>query len=89
MRLRLLHPMIAAGATVWLLFYGMSSAAGRPAARQAAHIMLACLGAQVLAGVANLLLLAPAWMQLIHLLLADLLWISLVLLCAETLAVDK
>lgn len=88
-RLRLLHPMIAAGATVWLLFYGMSSAAGRPAARQAAHIMLACLGAQVLAGVANLLLLAPAWMQLIHLLLADLLWISLVLLCAETLAVDK
>ena len=35
-----------------------------------------------------LLLLAPAWMQLIHLLLADLLWISLVLLCAENLA-DK
>jgi len=88
-RLRLLHPMIAAGAALWLLFYGMSSAAGRPAARQAARIMLACLGAQVLAGVANLLLLAPAWMQLIHLLLADLLWISLVLLCAETLAVDK
>jgi heme A synthase len=87
-RLRLLHPMIAAGAAVWLLFYGMSSA-GRPAVRHAARIMLACLGAQVLAGVANLLLLAPAWMQLIHLLLADLLWIGLVLLCAETLAVDK
>jgi heme A synthase len=88
-RLRLLHPMIAAGAAVWLLFYGMSSAARRPAVRHAALTMLACLGAQVLAGVSNLLLLAPAWMQLIHLLLADLLWISLVLLCAETLAVDR
>jgi heme A synthase len=88
-RLRLLHPMIAAGAAVWLLFYGMQSAALRPTLRRAVRIMLACLGAQVLAGVANLLLLAPAWMQLIHLLLADLLWISLVLLSAETLAVDK
>jgi heme A synthase len=88
-RLRLLHPMIAAGAAVWLLFYAMSSAARRPQVRSAARIMLAFLGAQVLAGVANLLLLAPAWMQLIHLLLADLLWISLVLLCAETLAPDK
>jgi heme A synthase len=88
-RLRLLHPMIAAGAAVWLLFYGMSSAARLPQAGHAARIMLACLGAQVLAGVANLLLLAPAWMQLLHLLLADLLWIGLVLLCAETLAADK
>ena len=45
--------------------------------------MLAFLSAQLLAGLANLLLLAPAWMQMVHLLLADLLWISLVLLCAE------
>jgi heme A synthase len=88
-RWRLLHPMIAAGAAVWLLFYGMSSATRRPGMRGAARIMLACVGAQVLAGVVNLLLLAPAWMQLIHLLLADLVWISLVLLCAETLAHDK
>jgi heme a synthase len=88
-RLRLLHPAIAAGAAVWLLFYGMSAAARRPEARSAGRFMLACLGAQVLAGVANLLLLAPAWMQLLHLLLADLLWIALVLLCAHTLAVDR
>jgi hypothetical protein len=25
---------------------------------------------------------APVWMQIVHLLIADLLWISLVLLCA-------
>lgn len=35
---------------------------------------------QLLAGLINLILLAPVWMQLIHLLLADLLWIGLVLL---------
>jgi hypothetical protein len=35
----------------------------------------------------NLVLLAPVWMQIIHLLLADLVWISLVLLGAVALAV--
>jgi heme a synthase len=30
-----------------------------------------------------LLLLAPVWLQLMHLLLADLLWIAMVLLVAE------
>ena len=51
--------------------------------RVRAWTMTACLGAQLLAGAANLLLLAPVWMQMVHLLLADLLWISLVLLCAS------
>jgi heme A synthase len=37
---------------------------------------------QLLAGLANFLLQAPVWMQIVHLLIADLLWISLVLLCA-------
>jgi hypothetical protein len=33
----------------------------------------------------NIWLLAPIWLQLVHLLLADLLWIALVLLAAEAL----
>jgi hypothetical protein len=32
----------------------------------------------------NLLLLAPVWMQIVHLLLADLLWIALVVLCVHS-----
>jgi hypothetical protein len=32
----------------------------------------------------NIALLAPVWMQLTHLLLADLLWIALVVLLAES-----
>ena len=37
---------------------------------------------QVAVGVLNLLLLAPIWMQLVHLFMADLVWLSAVLLTA-------
>jgi heme A synthase len=36
-------------------------------------------------GIANVLLLAPIWLQLLHLLFADLVWITLVLLTARAL----
>jgi hypothetical protein len=39
------------------------------------------VGAQLVAGVVNVSLLAPVWMQLVHLLLADAVWIAF-LLCA-------
>ncbi len=38
------------------------------------------------AGFANVILLAPVWMQIVHLLLADAVWIAFVLLSAATLA---
>jgi heme A synthase len=87
-RLRILHPVIAALAGVWLLFYAATSAGRRPDLRPRAWLLLAMVGAQITAGVANLLLSAPVWMQIVHLLLADALWISLVLLCAGTLEPD-
>jgi len=84
LRLRLFHPVIAAAVGAWLLFYAVSSASRRPDASGRAWTLVALLGAQIMAGVVNLLLLAPVWMQLVHLLLADLLWITLVLLAAAT-----
>jgi len=36
--------------------------------------------AQLCAGAVNIALLAPVWMQLVHLLMANLVWIALVLL---------
>ena len=42
--------------------------------------------AQVVAGFVNVLLLAPVWMQMVHLLLADALWIAFVILAASALA---
>ena len=40
---------------------------------------------QAALGVLNVLLLAPVWLQLVHLLVADLLWIAIVLLGAAVL----
>jgi heme A synthase len=86
-RLRIWHPVIAAGAGLWILYYAISSAARYQHTRRLATYVIAALMAQILAGVGNLLLAAPVWMQLIHLLLADTLWILLVLLAASILAV--
>jgi len=44
---------------------------------------------QLAAGFLNILLLAPVWMQLAHLLVADALWIALVVLTASALAQDE
>jgi len=44
------------------------------------------LASQLAAGLLNIVMLAPVWIQLMHLLLADLVWIAWVFLAAETLA---
>jgi heme A synthase len=85
LRLRLFHPLIAAVVGAWLLFYAASSASRRPYVAGWAWRLAALVGTQIVAGLVNLVLLAPVWMQLVHLLLADLLWITLVLLSAATL----
>jgi heme A synthase len=86
LRLRIWHPVLAACAGLWLGFWGTWCTARRPDTRLAAGIAMALVGIQLAAGMTNLFLLAPVWMQLVHLLLADLLWISVVLLAAVMLA---
>ena len=88
-RLRVLHPVIAGVAGVWLVLYGVSIAGRRPDLRPRAWLLLGLVGAQLAAGATNLLLRAPVWMQMVHLLLADALWISLVILCAGVLKSDE
>ena len=77
-KLRAVHPIIAAAVSLWLISYAISRAT---AAQRLAHVVVATVVAQLLVGVVNLLLLAPIGMQLAHLLLANLLWIALVVLC--------
>jgi cytochrome c oxidase assembly protein subunit 15 len=45
-------------------------------------VVAGLLGLQFVLGVGDVLLLAPTWMQILHLLGADLYWISLVVLAA-------
>ena len=82
LRLRWFHPFFAAMAAACLAFYAMRVEARLPAVKPYARTLLAAVGLQVVAGAVNLLLLAPVWMQILHLLLADLLWISVVVLTA-------
>lgn len=85
-RLRVWHPMIAAAVGAWLLYYALSAFRRTPPVRRWAYALIGVLIVQFVAGLTNLLLLAPVWMQIVHLLLGDLLWIVLVLLAAERLA---
>ena len=87
-RLRVLHPALAVGTALLVAFGASRLLTGdpaRPLARAAAVTALA----QLAAGFVNVILLAPIWMQMLHLLLADLLWIASVLLAARVLARDR
>ena len=87
LRLRALHPVIAVSAGV-LLMFGASrlAAADDDLGQRLGRATLLLAGVQLLGGLLNLLLLAPVWMQIVHLLVADLLWIAFVLLGARALA---
>jgi cytochrome c oxidase assembly protein subunit 15 len=86
-RLRLAHPLLAlAGAAAVAIAAIHALRSGDAALRRAALALPLLVSAQLLAGLANVVLLAPVWLQLVHLLLADLVWILLVLVAARALA---
>lgn len=91
MRLRVLHPalaMVVAG----MLAFGVARvplAFSTPTGRIASRAVAGLAAAEVCAGFLNLWLLAPVGMQLVHLVMADLLWIALVLLAASALATSQ
>jgi heme A synthase len=87
LRLRVLHPALAILAAGYFVYVAMSvlRSKPRPLTAQIATAVLVLAAAQLSAGAINLTLLAPVWMQLVHLFLADLLWLSLVLLVVEAL----
>jgi cytochrome c oxidase assembly protein subunit 15 len=90
LRLRVLHPLLAIGVGALVVVVASVISRLRPAAevKRGAVLLGVLYALQLAAGVINLVLLAPVWMQLIHLLLADLVWIFLVRLSAAGLAED-
>jgi heme a synthase len=86
LRLRVAHPILAIVVGGYLL--GLAGHVARRSSaetdtRRATSAVGSLVVVQVLAGLINLVLLAPIWMQIVHLLLADLLWLSLVILSAQ------
>lgn len=84
-RWRWTHPTIAFVASIFLMWLLVR------AARRTAHwdnrhlsaLVLVLLATQYILGVLDVVLLAPLWLQLVHLLCADVLWASLVVLTAR------
>lgn len=90
LRLRILHPALAAFGASLLLATAAVTAVLRPgrAVRRAALAVAGLVGGQMLVGLVNLLALAPIGLQLLHLTLADLVWLATVALAATALAAD-
>jgi heme A synthase len=85
LRLRIWHPTLAVVAA--LLVAGAAATSFLDSKRSKVKRLSLALGGlfalQLGAGLVNLVLLAPVWMQITHLLLADFTWLALVLLAVE------
>jgi len=88
LRLRILHPALGVVVGMALVFgLGAIPIAGSDRRGRALRLVAAALAVfQMLLGFVNVWLAAPVWLQLPHLLVADLLWITLVLVAASILA---
>jgi heme A synthase len=91
LKLRMFHPIVALGLAVYLVVALSAASAMRPTARvkRLSTLVFVLLGVQIAFGFVNLAFLAPVWMQLLHLLNADLLWVTLVVLTAASIAAPR
>lgn len=86
LRLRLWHPVIAvlgSGYLIWLASVVLRRKPDPPVPKLALTLGVLVL-IQIAVGLLNVALLAPVWMQLVHLLIADATWITLVLLALSS-----
>lgn len=81
-RLRIVHPVLAIGAA--LVAWWVSVREGATRSRWGV-IVAVLVGAMLLSGVLNVALGVPVWMQIVHLALADTLWVAYVLVSATAL----
>lgn len=87
LRLRFVHPLLAISTSLYLVSVAafVRHTCSTPTIRRFAWTLVALLVLQGAAGGLTVLLLAPIWAQLLHLFLADALWVTLVLFTAATL----
>jgi heme A synthase len=86
--LRIAHPLIAIGVGAYILFL-VTQIYNNETNRTVIRLALwlgALIAIQLAAGALNIFFKAPVWMQILHLLLADLVWLVLILLTATRLA---
>lgn len=89
-RLRVWHPVIAILVGFYMIFLSLfiGMMYQDTIIRKFSVIIIGLFLVQFLVGVINLALLAPVWNQIVHLLVADVIWIVLVLFAASTFAIQ-
>lgn len=90
-RLRVYHPIIAIIVGTYSLYFAryLYGRFTDKTGKRLCILLATFVFVQWTAGITNVLLLAPVWMQVIHLFLADLVWISYILLAAYTLSENR
>ena len=86
-RLRVIHPVLAVVVSGFILLVALKQFrdAGRSPTGKLVLAVRGLVIAQLFLGGLNVILLAPVWMQLVHLLVADLIWAGVVILFGTTL----
>jgi cytochrome c oxidase assembly protein subunit 15 len=79
---RLLHPLLAVIAVTFVICLLLKNSSRRMRQSRASMALILLLFTEIGIGLVNVLLLTPAWVQILHLLVADTIWISLVLASA-------
>jgi heme A synthase len=81
LRLRILHPPIAIIVGLYLASFGWRLQKQYPSNYTAmlSRILIALVAVQFGLGILNIWLLAPIWLQLVHLLMTTLIWIAYIL----------
>jgi len=83
LRLRLLHPVTVVLGAIYVLWIVRKNSGRQAHAPKALPFLISVLMLQIGLGVMNVILLAPVWLQIVHLLVGDLFWICLVFASAD------
>ncbi len=81
-RMRVLHPGIAVGTGIYLFLVTLfvRRQLSEPRMEAITNALFGLYVLQIILGVSNVALLAPVWMQIVHLLVSNLVWIAYVLM---------
>jgi protoheme IX farnesyltransferase len=90
LKLRVLHPVIACAVGFYLIaaMLWLKNRHTETRIQILIKVLFGLFACQLVLGFLNMMLLAPVWLQLLHLLMSTLIWIFLILLSASILAVD-
>ncbi len=86
--LRVIHPILAVVITIFTVFtaWYLTNKNSSAVHKKLLFILTVIFIVQIISGFVNIALLAPVWMQMVHLLLADLTWIICVLFYSQVLS---